>query len=117
MKASAGPPAAALPPWPDGVLGAPCGWQMPPDAVDLSTATEQPEATEPCNAIASPEATELSRAMPDPDATEVSSETAVPDAVGLTRPPGGGATMLLVCWPVLAVPVFPPPFELLVLFD
>ena len=56
-------------------------------------------------------------AKPEPDATEVSSARAVPDAVGWAGPPGGGVTTLLLCWPVLAVPVFPPPFELLVLFD
>ncbi|TMK82817.1 MAG: hypothetical protein E6G57_16775 [Actinobacteria bacterium] len=77
-------------------------------------ATEQPEATDPCRATASPEDTELSSAKPEPDATEVSSARAVPDAVGWAGPPGGGVTTLVLCWPVLAVPLplFPPPLDL-----
>jgi len=119
VKARAGPPTAPalLPARFDGVLFAPFGWQVPPDEVDMSTATEQPEATDPWIATASPDATELSSATPEPDATDVSSATAVPDAVGFTGPPGGGDTRLLLCWPVLAVPAFPPPFELPVAFD
>src|SRR5438270_13476999 len=55
VKANARPP-AALPPDLDGVLAAPCaGWQVPPEDVEWSMATEQPEATEPFRAPASAE--------------------------------------------------------------
>lgn len=115
VKASAGPEAAGA----DGVDAPPPfdGWQTPPDEVEWSMATEQPEATEPCMATASPDDTELSRAVPEPDATEVSSAFAVPDAVGFAGPPAGGAATTLLLVPVLDVPVFPPPLELPVELD
>jgi len=117
VKASAGPEAA----WAEGIDDDPLppfdGWQVPPDEVEWSMATEQPEATEPCMATASPDDTELSRAVPEPDATEVSSAFAVPDAVGFAGPPAGGAATTLLLVPVFAAPVFPPPLELPVELD
>ena len=112
VKASAGLPAAALPAGLDDLLGTPlAGWQVPPEDVDMLTATEQPEPTEPWIATASPDDTELSSASPEPDATDVSSACAVPDAVGSAGPPAGGAVTALLLVPVFEAPVFPPPLE------
>src|SRR5947209_3111887 len=59
-----------------GVVGA--VRQLPPDAVELLRAVEQPDAVEPLSALASPEAVELWLASADPEATEPLSAVAPP---------------------------------------
>jgi len=72
------------------------GGQVPPEAVDLSSATEQPEATEPLSAMESPELTELLVAWPKPEQTDVASAVQLPDSFGFCAVTGAAWTAAAV---------------------
>ena len=77
--------------------GAP-GGQLPPEAVEWSSATEQPEDTEPLSAMESPELTELFVAWPKPEHTEEASATQLPDSFGAEAVgAAAGAAEVLAC--------------------
>jgi hypothetical protein len=70
--------------------GAP-GHGGPPEAVEWSVATEQPDATEPLSAMASPDVTEPFVALPLPEHTDVASAWQLPDSLGFCAATGAGA--------------------------
>ena len=86
---------------------------MPPDAVDLSTAVEQPDATEPWIAVPFPEMTEPSTATPPQSGSPVAmthgSAGSPGVVVAVVAPPHGPAGWLAApLGKTFALPVLPP---------